>query len=95
MVQRNIKQNGRKRKNPEITEENTGDIRIFFFLIIYLIFAGFFIKLFLEAIKIDIVFSKMIFLFVYALVGFGLPILIIELYIYLKTGKKIFLLKEI
>jgi hypothetical protein len=71
MVQRNIKQNGRKRKNPEMTEENTGDIRIFFFLIIYLIFAGFSIKLFLEAIKIDIVFSKMIFLFVYALVGFG------------------------
>jgi hypothetical protein len=29
------------------------------------------------------------------LVGFGLPILIIELYIYLKTGKKIYLLKEL
>jgi len=82
-------------KNSRITKKDTEYFKILFFWVVYLIFTGFFILLFIEAAKTDIVLAKIFFLFVYVLAGFGLPILIIETYVYLKTGKKLFLLKEL
>jgi len=100
MVQRNRKQNGRKynkkrSKNSAVTKKDPSDMRIFFFLATYLAVAVLFVRLFLEAVKINLVFAKIVLLFVYLIVGFGLPILLIEFGIYLKTGKKICLLKEL
>jgi hypothetical protein len=86
MVQKDIEQNEGKRKNPETTEKYIGSIEIFFFLIVYLISAGSFIKLFSEIAPQGTAFAMMMFLLGYAY-------LIIELYIYRKTGRGVFFLK--
>jgi hypothetical protein len=88
MVQRDIKQNGGKRKNPETTEKYIYSIGIFLLLMVYPVFAWFYIKLFSKVIPQGTAFAMIVLLLGYAY-------LIIELYIYRKTGRRISFLKEI